>query len=105
MALMEDNHETELLNTVEAAKATFLESDEFKEADEAKYKKLLRDNVASIRHCIRRVYPRFVWDTNDIWDVVEFCSNNDVNSELSPLPTGNTGVEVDQPPAADDGSA
>ncbi|CAL1407240.1 unnamed protein product [Linum trigynum] len=78
---MQDAREADMLQAAKEAREAFWTSEEYQVADDKKYKKLLRDTVAAIRHWFRREYPEVVWDTNSIWDAIEFWGDDDVNSE------------------------
>ncbi|CAL1396336.1 unnamed protein product [Linum trigynum] len=105
---LEARRELELDEAREDARASFFDSDEFKAVDEAKYQKLLRDTVASIRHLFRREHSYVVWDRNAVWDAVEFWGDHDVNSEVETQPAAaatTIGEEVNQPAPTEGGSS
>ncbi|CAL1384058.1 unnamed protein product [Linum trigynum] len=79
-----------MLQAAKEARKTFWTSEEYQVADNKKYKKLLCDTMAAISHWFLREYPEVVWDTNSIWDAVEFWSDDDINSEYVPSPEAPT---------------
>ncbi|CAL1380157.1 unnamed protein product [Linum trigynum] len=59
----------------------YLESSEFQALDKEKYKTIVGNAVAAIRHWFRMEQPEAVWSTNEIWDAISSWADTDVNFE------------------------
>ncbi|CAL1370143.1 unnamed protein product [Linum trigynum] len=70
-----------LLEDREAAGPAYLNSVEFLAYDKAKYKEVVGNVVAAIRHLIREECPDVAWDADRVWDAIRHWSSSDVNSE------------------------
>ncbi|CAL1412914.1 unnamed protein product [Linum trigynum] len=59
----------------------YLQSTEFLAQDKAKYKTVVGNVVAAIRHLFREDCPDIGWDADHVWDAVGHWYASDVNSE------------------------
>ncbi|CAL1402269.1 unnamed protein product [Linum trigynum] len=59
----------------------YFESVEFQAIDNEKYKTIVGNAVAAIRHWFHMDQPEAVWSTDEIWDAVGAWTDADVNSE------------------------
>ncbi|CAL1361403.1 unnamed protein product [Linum trigynum] len=64
-----------------AAGPAYLKYAEFLAYDKAKYKEVVGNVVAAIRHLIREECPDVAWDADRVWDAIGHWSSDDVNSE------------------------
>ncbi|CAL1355567.1 unnamed protein product [Linum trigynum] len=74
-------HQAELETVRAEAGPAYLESNEFQVIDNEKYKTIVGNAVAAIRHWFRMDQPEAVWNTDEIWDAIGAWSETDVNSE------------------------
>ncbi|CAL1359942.1 unnamed protein product [Linum trigynum] len=74
-------HQAELETVRAEVGPAYLESDEFQVIDNEKYKTIVGNAVAAIRHLFRMDQPEAVWSTDEIWDAIGAWSDTDVNSE------------------------
>ncbi|CAL1353752.1 unnamed protein product [Linum trigynum] len=80
-AALQVNHQAELETARAEAGPAYLESAEFQAMDNEKYKTIVGNAVATIRHWFRMDQPEAVWSTDEIWDAVGAWTDADVNSE------------------------
>ncbi|CAL1392878.1 unnamed protein product [Linum trigynum] len=80
---LEQDRETDLAAARAEAGPAYLQSPEFQALDREKYKKIVGDVVAAIRHLFRDDQPEAVWDTDRVWDAIGCWTDADVNSEAN----------------------
>ncbi|CAL1382704.1 unnamed protein product [Linum trigynum] len=74
-------HEAEVTAARAEAGAAYLQSAEFIAQDKAKYKAVVGNVVAAVRHLFREECPDIGWDSDRVWDAIGQWSSSDVNSE------------------------
>ncbi|CAI0411394.1 unnamed protein product [Linum tenue] len=80
-ATLQEGRKAELAAARAEAGSAYLQSAEFPALDGEKYKKIVGDVVAAIRHLFRSDQPDAVWDTDKVWDAIGAWTDADVNSE------------------------
>ncbi|CAL1377618.1 unnamed protein product [Linum trigynum] len=78
---LEEKHEAEVAAARAEVGPAYLKSAEFLAYDKAKYKEVVGNVVAAIRHLVREECPDLGWDSDRVWDAVGQWSSLDVNSE------------------------
>ncbi|CAL1400667.1 unnamed protein product [Linum trigynum] len=78
---LEEKHEAEVAAVRAEAGPAYLKSAEFLAYDKAKYKEVVGNVVAAIRHLFREECSDLGWDSDRVWDAVGQWSSLDVNSE------------------------